>query len=71
MAFPGLQMQKSVTAFGRVVLTSSSESAPEGKGEFVMFAADPGRRSQDLGEYRMMFNTRMNYRNLTPAAAPK
>lgn len=41
---------------------------PEGKGEVVMFATNPVWRWQNLGEYRMMFNTLMNYRNLAPAA---
>jgi hypothetical protein len=41
---------------------------PEGKGEVVMFATNPVWRWQNLGEYRMMFNTLMNFRNLTPAA---
>ena len=41
----------------------------EGKGEVVMFATNPVWRCQNLGEYRMMFNTLMNYRNLAPAAA--
>jgi hypothetical protein len=37
---------------------------PEGKGEVVMFMTNPIWRWQNLGEYRMMFNTLMNYRNL-------
>jgi hypothetical protein len=41
---------------------------PEGKGEVIMFATNPVWRWQNMGEYRMMFNTLMNYRNLTPAA---
>jgi len=40
---------------------------PEGKGQVVMFATNPVWRWQNLGEYRMMFNTLMNYRNLGPA----
>jgi Zinc carboxypeptidase len=42
--------------------------APAGKGEIVMFATNPVWRWQNLGEYRMVFNTLMNYRNLTPPA---
>ncbi len=37
---------------------------PEGKGEVVMFATNPIWRWQNLGEYRMMFNTLMNYKEL-------
>ncbi|MFC5861255.1 M14 family zinc carboxypeptidase [Acidicapsa dinghuensis] len=44
--------------------------APAGKGEVVMFATNPIWRWQNLGEYRMMFNTLMNYRNLTPKPEP-
>ena len=43
--------------------------APAGKGEVVMFATNPVWRWQNLGEYRMIFNTLMNYRNLAPAPA--
>jgi hypothetical protein len=39
---------------------------PVGKGEVVMFMTNPVWRWQNLGEYRMMFNTLMNFRNLTP-----
>jgi hypothetical protein len=35
-----------------------------GKGEIVMFATNPIWRWQNLGEFRMMFNTILNYRNL-------
>ena len=35
-----------------------------GKGEAVLFATNPVWRWQNLGEYRMMFNTLMNYRQL-------
>jgi hypothetical protein len=38
--------------------------APVGKGEVVMFTTNPVWRWQNLGEYRMMFNTLMNFRNL-------
>jgi hypothetical protein len=40
--------------------------APVGKGEAVMFATNPVWRWQNLGEYRMLFNTLLNYRNLAP-----
>jgi hypothetical protein len=43
--------------------------APAGKGEVVMFATNPVWRWQNVGEYRMVFNTLMNFRNLAPAAA--
>jgi hypothetical protein len=43
---------------------------PDGKGQVVMFMTNPIWRWQNLGEYRMLFNTLMNYRNLTPAPAP-
>jgi hypothetical protein len=43
--------------------------APEGKGQVVMFMTNPVWRWQNLGEYRMVFNTLMNMRNLTPSAA--
>jgi hypothetical protein len=43
---------------------------PAGKGEIVMFATNPVWRWQNLGEYRMIFNTLMNFRNLAPAPAP-
>jgi hypothetical protein len=42
---------------------------PAGKGEVVMFTTNPIWRWQNLGEYRMMFNTLMNYKNLAPPAA--
>ena len=41
--------------------------APAGKGVAVMFATNPIWRWQNMGEYRMMFNTLMNFRNLAPA----
>jgi len=37
---------------------------PVGKGEIVMFATNPIWRWQNVGEFRMMFNTIMNYQNL-------
>ncbi len=40
---------------------------PEGKGQVVLFATNPAWRWQNVGEYRMLFNTLMNFRNLTPA----
>jgi hypothetical protein len=43
---------------------------PAGKGEVVMFTTNPIWRWQNLGEYRMLFNTLMNYKNLAPAPAP-
>ncbi len=42
---------------------------PVGKGQIVLFATNPIWRWQNLGEYRMMFNTLMNYRNLAPPPA--
>ena len=39
----------------------------EGKGEVVMFTTNPVWRWQNMGEYRMIFNTLMNFRNLAPA----
>ncbi len=44
--------------------------APVGKGEAVMFATNPIWRWQNMGEYRMMFNTLLNFRNLAPPPAP-
>jgi len=45
--------------------------APEGKGQVVMFMTNPVWRWQNLGEYRMVFNTLMNMKNLTPSAPAK
>ena len=42
---------------------------PDGKGEVVMFATNPVWRWQNMGEYRMIFNTLMNFKNLAPAPA--
>jgi hypothetical protein len=42
---------------------------PLGKGEVVMFTTNPIWRWQNMGEYRMMFNTLLNFRNLAPAPA--
>lgn len=36
----------------------------EGKGEIVMFTTNPTWRWQNMGEYRMMFNSLINFRNL-------
>ncbi|MFP5228789.1 MAG: M14 family zinc carboxypeptidase [Acidobacteriota bacterium] len=44
---------------------------PEGKGKVVMFATNPIWRHQNIGEYRMMFNTLMNYKNLAPGTEEK
>jgi hypothetical protein len=41
---------------------------PDGKGEVVMFATNPVWRWQNVGEFRMIFNTLMNFRNLAPVA---
>lgn len=38
---------------------------PDGKGEVLMFMTNPVWRWQNLGEYRMLFNALMNYRNLS------
>jgi hypothetical protein len=43
---------------------------PEGKGEVVLFATNPVWRWQNMGEYRMLFNTLMNFKNLAPASPP-
>jgi hypothetical protein len=43
---------------------------PDGKGEIVMFTTNPVWRWQNLGEYRMLFNTLMNYKNLAPGPLP-
>jgi hypothetical protein len=45
-------------------------ATPEGKGQVVMFATNPVWRWQNMGEYRMIFNTLMNFRNLAPVALP-
>ena len=55
---------------GRAAVVATSA----GKGEIVMFATNPVWRWQNLGEYRMIFNSLMNFRNLAPAppaASPK
>jgi hypothetical protein len=43
---------------------------PEGQGEVVLFTTNPIWRWQNLGEFRMMFNTLLNYRNLAPSIQP-
>lgn len=44
--------------------------APVGKGEAVLFTTNPIWRWQNVGEFRMMFNTILNYRNLAPTGRP-
>jgi hypothetical protein len=44
---------------------------PVGQGEAVMFATNPIWRWQNVGEFRMVFNTLMNYKNLAPTGAAK
>ena len=39
---------------------------PVGQGEAVLFTTNPVWRWQNIGEFRMMFNTILNYRNLRP-----
>jgi hypothetical protein len=41
---------------------------PDGKGEVVLFATNPVWRWQNVGEFRMIFNTLMNFKNLAPAS---
>ena len=41
-------------------------AVPVGKGEIVLFMTNPIWRWQNLGEYRMVFNAIMNFRNLAP-----
>jgi len=36
----------------------------------VLFMTNPIWRWQNVGEFRMLFNTLMNYRNLTPGPLP-
>ncbi len=43
---------------------------PIGKGEAVLFTTNPIWRWQNIGEFRMMFNTLLNYRNLAPTGPP-
>ena len=39
-------------------------ATPVGKGQVVMFATNPIWRWQNIGEFRMLFNTILNYKNL-------
>ena len=48
---------------GRAAVVATSA----GKGQIVMFMTNPVWRWQNLGEYRMVFNTLMNFRNLSPS----
>jgi hypothetical protein len=41
-----------------------------GKGEVVMFTTNPVWRWQNIGEFRMMFNTILNYKNLDAHTPP-
>jgi hypothetical protein len=41
-----------------------------GKGEIVMFSTNPVWRHQNIGEYRMVFNTLLNYKNLDTPPPP-
>ena len=45
-------------------------AVPVGKGEIVLFMTNPVWRWQNLGEYRMVFNAIMNFRNLAPVPPP-
>jgi hypothetical protein len=42
--------------------------SPVGQGEAVMFTTNPVWRWQNVGEFRMLLNTLMNYKNLAPVA---
>jgi hypothetical protein len=44
--------------------------AQVGKGEIVMFSTNPVWRHQNIGEYRMLFNTLLNYKNLDTPVPP-
>ena len=44
--------------------------APVGKGQAVLFTTNPIWRWQNIGEFRMMFNTVLNFRNLAPTGRP-
>ena len=39
-------------------------ATPVGKGEVILFVTNPIWRWQNVGEFRMMFNTILNYKNL-------
>ena len=45
--------------------------AKVGKGEIILFTTNPVWRWQNLGEFRMMFNTILNYKNLNDPEPPK
>lgn len=42
-----------------------------GKGEIILFTTNPVWRWQNVGEFRMMFNTILNYKNLNGPEPPK
>ena len=42
-----------------------------GRGEAVLFTTNPVWRWQNIGEFRMMFNTILNYRSLNPSGVPE
>ena len=42
-----------------------------GKGEIILFTTNPVWRWQNVGEFRMMFNTILNYKNLKEPEPPK
>ena len=44
---------------------------PVGQGEAVLFTTNPVWRWQNIGEFRMMFNTILNYRSLGPSGPPE
>jgi hypothetical protein len=43
---------------------------PMEQGEAVLFTTNPIWRWQNIGEFRMLFNTLLNYKNLAPPAVP-
>jgi hypothetical protein len=43
---------------------------PMGQGEAVLFVTNPIWRWQNVGEFRMLFNTLLNYKSLAVAAQP-
>jgi len=49
---------------GRAAVVATSA----GKGQIVMFMTNPVWRWQNLGEYRMVFNTLMNFRSLSTSS---
>ena len=44
---------------------------PVGQGEAVLFTTNPVWRWQNIGEFRMVFNTILNYQNLSPTDTPE